>query len=77
MTITLVLITVYIISAYIWYKAIQRLYDPVKGLWYNLKPGYFEVIVTFIPIMNTVWGILALLDSIRIKDRPVTFFDKK
>ena len=77
MTIALILITVYIISAYIWYKAIQRLFDPVEGLWSNLKPGYFEVIVTFIPIMNTVGGILALLVSIRIEDRPVTFFDKK
>ena len=77
MIVTLILIAVYIISAYIWYKAIQRLFDPVKGLWPNLEPGYFEVIVTFIPIMNTVWGILALLASIRIEDRPVTFFDKK
>ena len=77
MTIALILITVYIISAYIWYKAIQRLFDPVKGLWPNLEPGYFEVIVTFIPIMNTVWGILALLSSIRIKDRSSTFFNKK
>lgn len=78
MTTILILLAIYIISGYAWYKLIQHLFYGKNSRFKHSKPNVMELIITFIPIVNTlgviVWFILYKIDTINSSE---TFFKPK
>lgn len=78
MTTIIILLPIYIISAYAWYKLIQHLYYGENAHFKYSKPAPIFVLIVFLPVINTLfaitWYILYKLETSKIG---VDFFKPK
>lgn len=65
-----ILLLIYILSAIAWHLSIRYMYT---YQFKNISPGYFELIITFIPLVNTLWAFfswVSILIDISSKNTP-------
>lgn len=51
----IILAIIYLVSAIAWYFAIRYQFTHEFK---NISPTWFEIIITFVPFVNTLWSIL-------------------
>lgn len=54
MTLTITLITIYVVSAYLTYRHTQLAHYHPKGRWRNINPNGMDIFETFLPVYNTI-----------------------
>ncbi len=72
-------IIVYLLSAFGWWKYVQISHSK-GGRWQSQTPGGVEIIVTFLPMFNTIWAIMAWISDSpkKVGNSPAsTFFSVK
>jgi hypothetical protein len=78
----IVLIFIYIISVFGCYSFFGIAFSK-EGRWSNLHPGVGEIIITFLPVVNTFFAVVAWNDSpykVKVKNSDIdtsTFFNIK
>jgi len=62
MIIILILIAVYIASAIILYRWVQKAFSK-EGLYSIIEPDFIEILYVFFPVANTVFAIFSFFES--------------
>ena len=78
MEIAIILIIIYLLSVYGAYKFVQHSHYHEKGMWNNIKPHNIDLVVTFLPFINSILGIMFLIGAWK-RDcyREINFFKMK
>lgn len=56
----LIILTIYLLSAFTVYKWMQKAFYHKNGVFKNTKPDYINLFITFVPIINTIMAVLGL-----------------
>lgn len=64
----------YCCSCLLCYFGIRKRY---QTNWKVLTPGWFEILITFTPFINTVWGVLTWLIILIESESKKDFFNLK
>lgn len=63
MTLCLLLVPIYLISAYYMYKYFQKAYSSPIGKWSDVNPEYIDVVAMFLPVVNTFLAITFVFET--------------
>jgi hypothetical protein len=58
-----IILAVYILSAYAFYKFTQIAHFHENGRFNNLEPEFDDLLITFMPIVNTILSIVCWIES--------------